>query len=349
VQTTVYPLYAFEDQSGKGDYYIIDQVITNPNADWYELQTFSHSAGFKNHVAAWYRKRFQINNTIQAGNGYTVTINDTTHPDTTVNKTTYTKGMTWNIGGSITGGTQNGDPLVTATVTAGATFSNTETREISDLDIENLRSGNTASWALQFNNLASAHHDNVNPPASSARASVELATTWVWRVEGTQNNDKTSSFIMTVDIPQDKNIWQGFWVWGSGPVRTASGSKDITAVFSTTPPETSLSFILTPPNRTPTTNLKITNNSSEYISEIKIWKSGTATTANPDFTLSGKTIPPNGATDMWLPTESGYKVQFKAGSNLYHSQANGFDLSRRGEEVDVYFATNSPHFVSGGF
>jgi hypothetical protein len=336
VTTQIYPLYAFADQSAPGDYYLMHQEVTIPNAQWYNGRWTNKHGGVYVRLCAFFMNNFKIRNYLKGlQSGKTVTLHNTS-PQTTVGQTVYTSGFSWSLEGSLTGGTQNGKPVATMTAKAGVTFSNTQSRTVSDVDIANLSGGTEAAWSIKFNNLAYFESNSIKEPALPSRSTQLLYTDWVWRVQGTADNSTGSPFSNMVINLTDTT-------WGGS--KFYSGKADFgTTTFK--PWIDAQAVSITPPNRVPTAELKITNNSSDYISEIKIWKNGNAADS-PDYTLT-KTIPPKGFDKIWVPVGSGYKVQLKAGNSLYHSQNGGFSLSTRGEAVEVFYdGDNSPDFASG--
>jgi hypothetical protein len=348
VETTVYPLYAFSDQPAQGDYYIIRQVITNPNGEWYRgIWTTNHAWGFKNHLCAGYRKQFSIRNTITNAGSRTVSFAGATVPGTTVGETSYTTGMSWNLGGAMSGGFNGDNPTGSITVNGGVSFTDTRTRTISDVDILNRSSDPAAAWEVDFNNLARAHQDSVVAPAAAARTTHQLETEWIWRVEGMADNDADTKFTMNISVPPFENLWQALWVWGSGTVRQSSGTVD-SQMVSGNDYLFDIPIDLAPPNRIPTAKLVIQNDGASHLTDIKIWANDAdPATAAPFRVLTDITVPPHESAETWLPTGL-YKVQLKAGTDVYRSQTDGFNLPVRGGSLLVYFdPLSAPDFTAG--
>jgi hypothetical protein len=82
-------------------------------------------------------------------------------------------------------------------------------------------------------------------------------------------------------------------------------------------PAQSFSFMLTPPNRSPTGTLRLTNRFGRfYVTNIRIWKGGTPADAAPDFVIfpeqGSGSIAPGQHLDISLPAGKN-SVRFQAG------------------------------------
>ncbi|MDD3108137.1 MAG: hypothetical protein PHV49_02870, partial [Alistipes sp.] len=103
---SIYPLYAFTDQSSPGDYYIVNTTLTAHNQTLY-LGEFEHRhGGVHVHMCAYIMGHMNMTCTMDSKAGYTVDfpINGTPTPLTTQVSQTFTSGISWNLGGSLTGG-----------------------------------------------------------------------------------------------------------------------------------------------------------------------------------------------------------------------------------------------------
>jgi hypothetical protein len=340
VVTQVTPMHAFDDQAGHGDYYIMHQEITIPNGQWYN-GTWSHKHGGVNaRMCAWYMSNFQLA-TYENSNTSTIL---QAKPETTVGNTSYTSGMSWNIGGSFTGGTQNGDPLATASISGGVSFSNSQTRSISDVDVKYMGDGgHSAIWGLVFNNLASYNWNmSINEPALPSRSTQMLYSDWIWYFPNI-NDNATSGTHLQISMYLDGTQWNGAYFYSSD----ADFHDDVHPTNKDIPYSGNINF--SAPNRTPTGQIAVKDQTtSNYITDVRIWKSTTLTSSAPDYMLlpSGTSIAPGDSGSGWLPVGS-YNVQLQIQGAYYHSKTP-VSITRAGTS-NLNAASTSPDFVAGAF
>jgi hypothetical protein len=334
-----YALHAFNDQTGKGDYYVMHQETTFPNAEWYNGKWSHHHGGVDARMCAWFMQKGQISIKVKNPSSLLALLDEA--PQTVNNQTTYESGMSWNLSASVTGGTQNDAPLRTATIGGGVSFNNETTHTISDRDVQYLGTGvNTAAWAYVLNNLASYNKNiSINEPCLSARSSIVLISDWVWHIpEHTDETPATQGLDVTLSL--DGSNWQASYFYSSG--------ADFHTISADLQQWSDADITFSAPNRTPTGQLVVTNNDTQYVSEIKIWKSTTATTSAADYTLlpSGTSIAPTKNAGGWLPTGD-YKVRLKIGGQYYHTPGNV--TITRALNLNLNAANGSPDFAVGGW
>jgi hypothetical protein len=337
VVTTVYPIHAFDDQASPGDYYLMHQEVTIPNGSWYNGTWTNKHGGVYVRLCAYFMQNFAISNYLVSGLTGAVAL--TPSPTTTVGSTSYTSGVSWHIDASVTGGgsTKEG-PAASATIGGGVEVSNSQTRNISDVDVRNLCSGATAAWGLDFNNLASYNANlSINPPAAASRSTQMLYTDWVWYFPSIRDNSTTTNFDFYINLSGIK--------WGGSHFFSSNADFSTGDYYPSGEPAkvVLMQASFSAPNRTPTGQLKLKNNDINlYLSEVKIWKSDAAVTTTP-ITIAGS-IAPGDDTELWLPTGT-YKMQLKIGTTVYHTSSN-FTITRAGV-FQLNGGTNSPDFATG--
>jgi hypothetical protein len=230
--------------------------------------------------------------------------------------------MSWTVGGSITGGYASNSGQLLVSANAGVTYTNTQSRLISDIDIQNIGDGKNAAWRLNFNNLTSYNSNmSINEPASSSHSTQVLLTDWVWRVPETTDAD-TKAYTMTVDLNQTK--WGGSKFYSS---KADFGTK------SFTPSIAAQTATITPPNRKPTSALNVINDTTGYVNGFDIWAAESSTAGAPAYSQTAS-LGKGEAKAVWLPLGD-YKARIRIGDTYYYSTRN-FDLTARGETTDTH-------------
>ncbi|MDR1867934.1 MAG: hypothetical protein LBQ77_06695 [Treponema sp.] len=329
VVTQVYPLHAFDDQTAKGDYYVMHQEVTIPNGSWYNGKWTNKHGGVHVRLCGFFMKNFNINNTLTAS-GKTITVLDP-NPQTTVGETSYTSGIEWNLTASVTGGQDQGQPKAEATIGGGVSVSNSKTRNIQDIEVHNTGDGKAAAWQLVFNNLTSYNSNiSINEPSAPARSTQMFYTDWIWRVENVSDT-ATDQFTMTVNLSGT--------TWGSAKMYSSSADY---GTKSFTPGIGAQTLQILRPNRVPTGALVLTNDSTGYISGITITrKSGDAGKASYS---ASESVPPKGTITLWLPSGTNtYEVQVKVGNATYTSKNTTISVNRA-EKKNIYYGGGSPDF-----
>jgi hypothetical protein len=294
------------------------QEAAVPNSQWYKGKWTNKHGGVHVRLCAFFMKQFSLTNTFSGGNATALMSN----PTTTVGQTTYTSGVSWTLGGSVTGGYANGSGQLLVSANGGVTVSNTQSRDIKDVDIQNQGNGKNTAWNIEFNNLASYNKDiSINEPALPSRSTQMLYTDWVWRVPGTTDNSR-NTYSMTVNLTGTK--------WGGSKFYT-TGADFGTTYF--TPAVAAQTAAITPPNRTPTGALNVINDTTAYINSIDIWAAASSAAGAPSY--SQKSVLGKGEEKaVWLPAGN-YKARLQVGSTYYYTTRN-FDLTARGVTIDTH-------------
>jgi hypothetical protein len=327
VNTTVYPLHAFDDQAAPGDYYVMHQEVTMPNKSWYDgIKNYNPGYGSAD-VCAFFMYKFSITNTLSGGDAAFVS---QAAPPTTASSTAYTSGVSWTLGGSVTGGTMNGKPNLTGTFNTGVTYNNTQTRSEADVAIASRVNVGTAAWDANFQNLHAVKNVTNEPPLSS-RATYVLLTDWIWRV-AEATDDMTNGYTMTINLNGT--------TWGSSTAATTETRQEDYVTATVTPSIANMTAAVPPPYREPTSALNVVHDGAGYVNSIDIWETGDNGALIYSLPL---TLATNAEKNVWLVLGS-YKVRVRIGDTYYYS-ARDVTLEERGTTVNINTA-NSADFTS---
>jgi hypothetical protein len=318
VKYTIYPLYAFQNQTSSGDYYIVNLRVTAHNGQTYAGNWTQMHGGVHSRLCGFYMEDMKSTTEIVTnGKIAEFAAYGTPQPGTTQGSTAYTSGVSWSLGVAVSGtaGTQN---FVSATISAGVTFSNSEARSISDVDILNTWSGSTVNYEYKFNNLP--HYLSsikISDPPNISVNNAEFYQDWIWYIPSTTDGSTERFSIKHTIAPQFGSCH--FFSSGADFVKhswsdAVNGSSSFTVG-------------LTPPNRIPTGQLDIIQNSGPgvYMTDIRIWKSTSNVKGAPDYVESRSFA--NGYTmTQYLPVGN-YWIEFKAGTSpstlsTYHLDLN---------------------------
>lgn len=327
---SIYALYAFENQPSNGDYYIVNAEYTAHNATMCPVDESTHRwtsrhGGVYCMLCGFYMTKFGVETSLCDNENSTTTIGEfptgyTPSPQTTQGSTSYTSGMNWGFGGDATFGMDTKGPSGSVTVKGNLSFSNSQTRNIADVDILNQSNASAAKYVYVVNNLPEAEKSHITTPPLVSVSNATLFGSWIWRVPTTKNGSKDEFWLCTnlSDIE-------------FGSCHLYSTALDF--VSHTNRPDISnrkaYSKII-PPNRVPTGLLKISNtNEGQYISDIVIANEQ----GQVEYTTKGKgSIPFNDAFLRYVPVGK-YTIEFKMGSN--NQSLKNYVLATGPIEIDV--------------
>lgn len=310
VAYSVTPLHAFDDQNGHGDYYIVNSSVAFNSAGMYKGNYKSWHGGVCVRICGCYGREFAINSYISDDSGSAIGVyaaNAFPRPVTTTGSTSYTKGFSWNIGASLTGGISGEDVVFEPSISGGVSFNNSETRTISDVDIILNQSTNVANYVYRFNNLPD--YDNLsitNPPLISVSTST-FEHSYIVYLDDVKDYSQAVHNI-NVEISELNygacrfySSYADFdnFTWGLDQMN----NKSYTAGVSQQIPL---------PNRIPTGQVCITHDDisyGKYIYEIKA-----TSTSNPEksYDFTGSSYAKGDSFESYLPTDS-YDVELSVG------------------------------------
>jgi hypothetical protein len=271
----IFPLYAFQDQNGNGDYYIVTASIKANNNTMYAGRYTSKHGWVSVRLCGFYMKELNMKSTLKASSGQaaiTFPLSYTPTPKTTQGATSYSNGFSWNLGADVSVGADLKGPRGSVTVKGGVSFSNNESKQIQDIDIANNSSSEDAVFKYIANNLPKMSGLSITDPPEIAVSGAEFVQSWVWRVPSTKDYTTTKfTLSSTASVTY-------------GSCHFISTAADY---YQTDHQVTTSSFFaeLTAPSRIPTGKLVIANtNHEEYITDINITKKGET---KPYYTSTG--------------------------------------------------------------
>ena len=231
----IYGVYSFDQNK---DYYIIEQEISLPSGNLWsskmrEKKYNGHNYKSKDFYLSWLRTE----NWLTKGSSYLNNIAVSQYsPETVNNQTTYTAGISGNIGGTV--GYMGG---ATATVSGGVSYSTSKTWSVQDINVKNYVMSNPsakdASWEWTTMKKAESNFwmTDIDNPADLATTTARFSTSWLWIVD---KPGKSDEYKINIKVRPQYTTYSLYVEWLVGH----SNWKWWTWTFNH-------SFILTPPNR----------------------------------------------------------------------------------------------------
>lgn len=325
---SIYPLYAFEDQQNPGDYYIINTTLTAHNETLYLGEFENRHGGVHVHMCAYILRHMEMTCSVDPKSGYPVNfpLNGTPTPLTTQVNQTFTNGMSWSLGGSLTGGLEATGPSVAATINAGVTFENSTSVQVPDLIIANNWSGGTvkSKFSVDLNATGEIQGYGMHEPTSFlCKSNMEVYPAWIWHVGGTKDVDTTSFTGQCKVVVTYKTMRYYSSVLDGAINNFDDGIPADNQIFH---------FRLHAPNRVATGSLllKNTDHRGNYITHIKLWKEGSDYQAAPLYAYNESIANGNEMTKSIATGK--YMIQIEVGQNAsslktYHT-SNAVEITR---------------------
>lgn len=266
------PLHAFDDQQGHGDYYIVNASTAFNSAGMYKGRYVSKHGGVYVRICGAFAREFAIESFISGKDGNPIgqyVAGAMPHPSTTIGKTSYTSGLTWNIGSTLTGGIAGGKLESGLSLNGGISVSNTHTREVSDVDILLDQATNKASYTYKFNKAPEYQSGSItiSDPTEISTHTATFEHSYIIYLpdikDGSSETHKMNVKITRLNYGACRfySTCADFknYTWGLDKMNTAIASKSGGANIPL-------------PNRLPTGKLKITHDDvsyGKYIFEVK--------------------------------------------------------------------------------
>ncbi len=232
----IYMCHVYEGQSGAGDYYAMNMTTSVANAGMWQGTGDNRHGGVHVRWCGWYGKGFTAqsmlcpaelaHNDIAATRITNVqfTAQGTPSPATTVGSTVYTNTHTFNIGASLTIGGKcsispsgpQAEKSAQGGISAGWSWTSSEQRNISDMDIRNTSHDNVASWKVDFNNLPEYSAGLYFKEGNSKvfRSTVELRSSWLWYDPTGKDNEDKEPYTLHTTLRSDYEM-QSFITTGA--------------------------------------------------------------------------------------------------------------------------------------
>lgn len=335
----IYPLHSFNANPTKGDFYIVSASATVHNGNMFNGQWTKKHGGVRARLGGFYLSQFNLDATLctvsPEGNGFkyitcpkvTFPADGTPQPETTQNKTSYQSGFNWGINGSISGGINGKDP--TAQISLGGNFgwNNSETRTISDLTIETNTTNGKVGHVCHINNLPHTSKGRINTDIPEiAKSDFTIYQSWIWHVEDAADySDNTYGIRINAKVE-----YKGYH-WYSSAADFSEKTFSNALPQGTGVDESEFCATLIKPNRVPHGRLVMVNtsNTHQYLHSIKIWKSATPKTKDPDYTIN-QTIASSFATSSSAITSAMLSLP----EGEYYIEAIRCNIKKDGVETD---------------
>lgn len=335
---SIYPLYAFQGQPTTGDFYIVTAEYTAHNTNMCPKKPEdaplhmwnSKHGGFICKLCGFFLTRFNVETNLLTDQNAAIGSFPTGYsptPQTSQGSTSYSSGMSWNLGADVAVGTKNFSTIDgSVTLKGGVTFSNSQSRTISDVDIMNQSSGNMVKYEYKVNNLPTHVKGHISDPPLVSVTNATLFSSWIWRVSETTDGSNQAFYISTKPT----------LTYGSCHLYTSAADYEEHRLDVKVEDAKVQKTKLTPPNRIPTGLLSITNNNKgEYISDIVIKNEK----GDVEYSSSGKgSIAEDNAFLRYIPTGK-YSIEFKIGPNTHSTKTyvlcDEYLTIKRGETLSL--------------
>lgn len=205
VNYDIYMVHIYDGEPGAGDYYGVRMTASIANAGMWKGKGWNVHGGCYVRWCGWWNKNFIVEARLNNANMVEVpnigfTAGGFPSPATTVGKTTYqdvnnfSLSMSQTIGGEIGTGSGQGSMGGKAELSfsQGWTWSHSENRTISDLDIINETSGSRPRWQLTCQNLPEFNwNEDYGFKISNSkvyRGTISVQGSWLWYDKNGRDN-----------------------------------------------------------------------------------------------------------------------------------------------------------------
>ncbi|MGM9740754.1 MAG: hypothetical protein ACI3ZP_09145 [Candidatus Cryptobacteroides sp.] len=220
VLITITPLYAYkENGSNAGDYYFVTVSVISKNEKLFGTYKQKHG-GVWTIAHAFYSEDIHWTADICKRNGKGIKVADfmdkqRPSPASTSGSTTYTSSHTTTLNVTGQGGASGGKPAGTLTVGGTFSWSNSESRPMSDMSIEMDTDGSRVQYHFLSHNFS--HNDNARKAVPAlARTDQECISSWCWHVVDVEDYD-TTEFLFTFHLdPLYGYMYRHTSWWGEG-------------------------------------------------------------------------------------------------------------------------------------
>lgn len=203
----IYQIHCYEGQQGAGDYYLVNMTASVANEDMYRGKWWNTHKGWYVRLCGLYGTNFEVecapvfaddNTKVYANNQVYFTASGFPSPSTTNGKTQYSRSVTesFNLGGtgSVGSGSEGIKGEAGIKISGGWSWAESDTRDISDTDIQNNSYGNIVRYKLTFQNLPkyewSEERGFAEGNSWTYRSTSDIRAYWVWYVPGIKDDNK---------------------------------------------------------------------------------------------------------------------------------------------------------------
>ena len=247
----VYPLHVYEGENGAGDYYFIDMTASINNETMYKGKGTYWTGGFpvKMRWCGAYATKFRASSTLINANddkevaNVMFTAEGFPIPSTVIKNVNHQESKSFTIGCGISGGYDGGssseakpgqggqggqggqDPKVEKLTSGGSwgikasvnpswSWTDTKKWDVKDVDIENQTTGNSAAWALIYNNLPVFKYSEESSfkegESRAFRSTTTIRGSWVWYIPNVRDDSQPTPRRMKMETSADYGF-QRFW------------------------------------------------------------------------------------------------------------------------------------------
>lgn len=218
VLITITPLFAYEENgSNAGDYYFVTISVLSKNEKLFGTYKQKHG-GVWTIAHAFYSEDIHWTADICKKNGKRVADfmhNHRPSPASTSGSTTYTSSHTTTLNVTGQGGASGGKPSGTLTVGGTFSWSNSESRPMSDMSIEMDTDGSRVQYHFLSHNFS--HNDNARKAVPAlARTDQECISSWCWHLADVKDYDTEEFYFVFHLDPLYGYMYRHTSWWGEG-------------------------------------------------------------------------------------------------------------------------------------
>ena len=218
VLITITPLFAYEENgSDAGDYYFVTISVLSKNEKLFGTYKQKHG-GVWTIAHAVYSEDIHWTADICMKNGKRVAdfmYNHRPSPASTSGSTTYTSSHSTTLNVTGQGGASGGKPSGTLTVGGTFSWSNSESRPMSDMSIEMDTDGSRVQYHFLSHNFS--HNDNARKAVPAlARTDQECISSWCWHLKDVKDYDTEEFYFVFHLDPLYGYMYRHTSWWGEG-------------------------------------------------------------------------------------------------------------------------------------
>lgn len=241
----VYPLHVYEGENGAGDYYFMDMTASINNETMYKGKGRYWTGGAPV-LMRWcgaYATKFRASSTLINANddkevaNAMFTAEGFPIPSTVIKNVNHQESKNFTIGCGISGGYDGGssseskpaqpgqDPTVEKLTSEGSwgikasvnpswSWTDTKKWDVKDVDIENQTTGNSAAWALIYNNLPEFKYSEKfafkEGESRAFRSTTTIRGSWAWYIPNVRDDSQPTPRRLKMEASADYGF-QRFW------------------------------------------------------------------------------------------------------------------------------------------
>lgn len=287
VSYTIYPLHAFGEGKGAGDYYAVEAELVIHNSTMNNGVWTRRRGEELAQMCGLYLSQCDVTSALlfKEADGFhhfaqNYPVGAEPHPNVIETYGSYDSGFSWNFDATLSGGIGDDKGNYKLINTANWTWNNSNVRISPNLDIYPNLSAGEVFYTLKVNGLPGSESGmGLEDIPSIANGDLTFHSSWIWFVPDAHDNSDLR-FYMQVGLSPRYQAYQ----WTDSPEHLTVGEFGTANVSSEN--KNVFRFVLVPPNRVPTGSLLITNTSDGpyYIKDIKLWRDRISD-AEPDYVV----------------------------------------------------------------